>query len=100
MALEGIRGQAQLTVQTEDEIAPLGQGRICAIANTSYCTWTHVSHQVRRSIQKLRQKGTWLCKVNIDGFKGFVQLIESGTPDATFEQNNADWPHSATQESC
>lgn len=38
------------SVVPEAELSPLGQGRVCAIVNTSCCTWSSVSRQAKRSI--------------------------------------------------
>jgi hypothetical protein len=36
------------------------QGGVCAIANTSCCTYINTSSQVETSIEKIRQQATWL----------------------------------------
>lgn len=44
-----------------------GQGRICVISNISSCIWINVLSQVERSVWKLKEKYTWISKVDPDG---------------------------------
>ena len=40
--------------------------KVYTVANTSCCTWINSSSLAERSIQKHKEKATWLSKVNSD----------------------------------
>lgn len=52
-----------------------GHRGICAIASTFCYVWTRALGQEERSVQKFKEKATWLSR----WFMGFVQLVESKT---------------------
>lgn len=42
------------------------QDTVCVLPSTSSCTWVSVSGRVKRLIQKIKWKTTWLAKINSD----------------------------------
>lgn len=42
-------------------------GTVCKITNNSYSNCTSFLTQIERSIQKFKEKATWICNVDPDG---------------------------------
>lgn len=54
------------------------RGGVCAIANILYCIWINGTGEVKQAIHRLKEKTTWLSKVDSHALWGLFSWPELG----------------------